>query len=75
MIKFTFKSPEFSEAVTRRHVAKGFKDGEFRWCAQSIEKPQFDYAQGTCEASDLPPHILAACLAHKGVFYACEWPW
>lgn len=75
MIAFTYKSPKFSEKETRRYVRMGGKDS-FDWCAQSIKEPQFDFAQGTCEISDLPPEILAKCLEHgTKYFYACEWPW
>ena len=58
--------------VSKRYVRKS-NDG-YRWCEQSAVKPECDVAQGTCDAKDLPADVRAACDAHTGAFYACEWP-
>lgn len=58
----------------KRYVRRDLVTGAYRWCIQDAKKPRFDAAQGTCEASDLPDDIRAACDAYDGSFYATEWP-
>lgn len=60
--------------VQARYVRKCHASGLFYWCEQSLNNPSRDIAQGTCEASDLPPAIVEKCESYRGSFYACEWP-
>ena len=59
----------------RRYVRRSLQQPvRYEWCVQDADYPQFNQAVGFCDASDLPPEIVARCDAHTGAFYACEWP-
>lgn len=61
--------------VKARYVRKSLvKKDVYEWCEQSLEKPEYDVAQGTCNSSDLPKEIMEECDKYIGSFYACEWP-
>ena len=60
-------------APRARYVAKSHVYDTYYWCEQSFDR-QYDVAQGTCDAEDLPDDIRAICDAYDGVHYACEWP-
>lgn len=44
------------------------------WCEQNAEEPQYDIAQGTCDAEDLPEQIRKACDEATHIHYAAIWP-
>lgn len=72
MICYKFNKPGPRKG---RYVRKAIFGEHYEFCEQNAEKPQFDLAQGTCDAEDLPEHIRAKCAEHGGnAFYACEWP-
>lgn len=72
MITTTWKS-ESEGKEGKRYVGKA-ANGGYRWCIQNVHKPQYDIAQGKCEAEDLPEEIRQKCDEYDGGFYACEWP-
>lgn len=71
MIVTTWRTASTNEDG-KRYVGKSVRGG-YRWCIQNAKRPQFDTAQGTCEAIDLPTDIREKCDAYDGVHYACEW--
>ena len=58
-----------------RYVRKAIRRPWFEWCETSLADDRYDVAQGTCDAEDLPAHVLKKCLScpPNGV-YACRWP-
>lgn len=72
MIITTWRSESTSDDGNR-YVGKSTKGG-YRWCIQNAKRREFDTAQGTCDASDLPVDIREKCESYDGVHYACVWP-
>lgn len=60
--------------IKARFVKKAPGQNNYIWCEQSADNPQYDLAQGTCEADDLPENIKKICDEYSGSFYATEWP-
>lgn len=63
-----------SGAVKARYVKKSPGQDFYKWCEQSLENPEYDVAQGTCDADDLPEAVREKCDEYDGYMYACEWP-
>ena len=72
MIVTTYRSETASDDGNR-YVGKSARGG-YRWCIQNAKHKQFDTAQGTCDAEDLPLEIREKCDAYDGCHFACEWP-
>lgn len=58
----------------KRFVRADSLTGRYFWCERDALNPQFDIAQGTCDAHDLPDDVRIRCDSYQGAFYACEWP-
>ena len=50
-------------------------DGVYVWCTQSVEKPQYDVAQGICDAEEMPQDVKEKADGMRGcAFSYVEWP-
>ncbi len=58
----------------KRYVRKDVTGAGYSWCEKQRES-RWDYAQGTCEASDLSEEIRAAADAQRGQYFGyVDWP-
>lgn len=75
MIKITYQSERYDPKQPHlRYVRFDASTGEFKWCLTCV-KSMYDSAQGTCDESDLPPHIAVLARHRAGIFPSyVDWP-
>lgn len=72
MIRETYRSERlYDESKPRKRYAKFSKGRGFSWIVVMDDHRDYDAAQGTCAASDLPVHVMDAAL---DLALAGTWP-
>lgn len=70
-IRFKYNKP----GEYRRYVKFCPVYQTYSFCHQSVDKPQFDLAQGTCDESDIPSEIAQAARERAGTWPSyVSWP-
>lgn len=66
-LRYTYRAGGFDDRNEYRWYVR-FSNGAFQFCAVLPSKPQFDVAQGSVDATDIPENVRNAALERAGSF-------